>query len=165
MENLISPEEVALQAFAPLDRVTPADVNPLTIAVAQERFIVPVLGAAMVEALAAGNYAELLDESVAPALALYTRVLMIPALALRIGSANDGDWTDLHTQATSDIVVAHSWFRALSGLDYSSGFNADRILHEYEIALNTVILAEQAELMGMKRELSSPAPSRITNIT
>lgn len=86
MENLISPEEVALQAFAPLDRVTPADVNPLTIAVAQERFIVPVLGAAMVEALAAGNYAELLDESVAPALALYTRVLMIPALALRIGS-------------------------------------------------------------------------------
>ena len=64
-----------------------------------------------------------------------------------IGSANDGDWTDLHNQATSDIVVAHSWFRALSGLDYSSGFNADRILHEYEIALNTVILAEQAELM------------------
>lgn len=86
MENLISPEEVALQAFAPLDRVTPADVNPLTIAVAQERFIVPVLGAAMVEALAAGNYTELLNQSVAPALALYTRVLMIPALALRIGS-------------------------------------------------------------------------------
>ncbi len=86
MENLISPEEVALQAFAPLDRVTPADVNPLTIAVAQERFIVPVLGAAMVEALAAGSYAELLNQSVAPALALYTRVLMIPALALRIGS-------------------------------------------------------------------------------
>lgn len=64
-----------------------------------------------------------------------------------IGSANDGDWTDLHNQATSDIVVAHSWFRALSGLDYSAGFNADRILHEYEIALNTVILPEQAELM------------------
>ena len=70
-----------------------------------------------------------------------------------IGSANDGDWTDLHTQATSDIVVAHSWFRALSGLDYSSGFNADRILHEYEIALNTVILAEQAELMEPIEEL------------
>ncbi|MBQ5894897.1 MAG: phage portal protein, partial [Rikenellaceae bacterium] len=70
-----------------------------------------------------------------------------------IGSANDGDWTDLHSQATSDIVVAHSWFRALSGLDYSSGFNADRILHEYEIALNTVILAEQAELMEPIEEL------------
>ncbi len=60
---------------------------------------------------------------------------------------NDGDWKQLHDQATSDIVVAHSWFRSLSGLDYSSGFNSERILHEYEIALNTVILAEQAELM------------------
>ena len=62
-------------------------------------------------------------------------------------SQNDGDWKQLHDQATSDIVVAHSWFRSLSGLDYSSGFNSERILHEYEIALNTVIIAEQAELL------------------
>ena len=64
-----------------------------------------------------------------------------------ITSQSDGDWRDLHEQATSDIVVAHSWFRSLSGLDYSSGFSAERILHEYEVALNTIILAEQAEMM------------------
>ena len=64
-----------------------------------------------------------------------------------IASNNDGDWKALHDQATSDIVIAHSWFRSLSGLDYSSGFNADRILHEYQVALNTVILGEQADLM------------------
>ena len=62
-------------------------------------------------------------------------------------SQNDGDWKELHEQAVSDIVVAHSWFRTLSGLDYASGFNAERILHEYEVALNTVILSEQAELL------------------
>lgn len=62
-------------------------------------------------------------------------------------SQNDGDWKQLHEQAVSDIVVAHSWFRTLSGLDYASGFNAERILHEYEVALNTVILSEQAELL------------------
>lgn len=62
-----------------------------------------------------------------------------------IQSANEGDWHSLHQQATSDIVVAHSWFRALSGLDYNSGFDSERILHEYEVALNTVILIEQAE--------------------
>ena len=45
-------------------------------------------------------------------------------------------------------MIAHSWFRSLSGLDYSSGFSAERILHEYEVALNTVILAEQEELMA-----------------
>ena len=44
-------------------------------------------------------------------------------------------------------MIAHSWFRSLSGLDYSSGFSAERILHVYEVALNTVILAEQEELM------------------
>lgn len=64
-----------------------------------------------------------------------------------IASQNEGDWKSLHDQAVSDIVVAHSWFRTLSGLDYGSGFSADRILHEYEVALNTVILGEQNELM------------------
>lgn len=64
-----------------------------------------------------------------------------------ITSSNEGDWKELHEQATSDIVVAHSWFRSLSGLDYSSGFNAERILHEYEVALNTVILSAQDELL------------------
>lgn len=64
-----------------------------------------------------------------------------------ISSSNEGDWKQLHEQATSDIVVAHSWFRSLSGLDYSSGFNSERILHEYEIALNTLILGQQQELI------------------
>ena len=78
-----------------------------------------------------------------------------------IASQNEGDWRSLHEQATSDIVVAHSWFRTLSGLDYASGFSAERILHEYEIALNTVILGEQAELLepirALLRRASMPA--------
>jgi hypothetical protein len=38
-------------------------------------------------------------------------------------------------------------------LDYSTGFNSERILHEYEIALNTVILGEQAEIIEPLREV------------
>lgn len=72
-----------------------------------------------------------------------------------VNSSNEGDWKELHDQATSDIVVAHSWFRSLSGLDYGGGFNADRILHEYEIALNTVILSEQEELLEPLRAVIS----------
>lgn len=70
-----------------------------------------------------------------------------------VSSSNEGDWSKLHDQATSDIVIAHSWFRSLSGLDYSAGFSAERILHEYEVALNTVILAEQAELLAPVRTI------------
>ena len=87
MQNLISPDEVVASAFAPLDHITPEQISPLTIAVAQERFIVPVLGEKMVAAMLEGSYSELVDEWVAPALALYTRVLMMPMLAMRAGAA------------------------------------------------------------------------------
>lgn len=70
-----------------------------------------------------------------------------------VESRNEGDWSELHDQATSDIVIAHSWFRSLSGLDYSAGFSAERILHEYEVALNTVILAEQEELLAPVKQI------------
>ena len=70
-----------------------------------------------------------------------------------INTSSDGDWQRLHTQAESDLVVAHSWFRSLSGLEYASGFSTERILHEYEVALNTVILPQQAELMEPIRQI------------
>ncbi len=72
-----------------------------------------------------------------------------------IDTSSDGDWQSLHTQAESDLVVAHSWFRSLSGLDYSSGFSTDRILHEYEVALNTVILPKQEQLLEPIRVIIS----------
>lgn len=70
-----------------------------------------------------------------------------------IASSNEGDWRELHDQATTDIVIAHSWFRSLSGLDYSGGFSSERILHEWEVALNTVIIGEQEELLEPIRNL------------
>ncbi len=70
-----------------------------------------------------------------------------------VTSSNEGDWKDLHMQATADIVVAHSWFRSLSGLDYHTGFNSERILHEYEVALNTLILSEQEYLLDPIRSI------------
>ena len=79
-----------------------------------------------------------------------------------ITAQNEGDWQALHEQAVGDIVVAHSWFRTLSGLDYASGFNAERILHEYEVALNTVILAEQAELTEPIRAVITSVPRSST---
>jgi hypothetical protein len=70
-----------------------------------------------------------------------------------IASGNEGDWRQLHDQATGDIVVAHSWFRSLSGLDYGGGFSSERILWEYQIALSTVIVPEQNELLEPIRRL------------
>ncbi|MEG1414500.1 MAG: phage portal protein [Mucinivorans sp.] len=70
-----------------------------------------------------------------------------------ITSSFDGDWRELHEQSTTDIIVAHSWFRTLSGLEYVSGFSADRVRNEYDIALSTVIRTEQQELMEPIRKI------------
>lgn len=64
-----------------------------------------------------------------------------------ISNQNDADWSKLHNQSTSDIIVAHSWFRTLSGIEYTTGFSAERIQYEYEIALNTIIKNEQQEVL------------------
>lgn len=70
-----------------------------------------------------------------------------------LDSKADGDWAKLHEQAESDLVVAHSWFRSLSGLDYTTGFSTDRILQEYEVALNTVILSTQEQILEPIRQI------------
>jgi len=70
-----------------------------------------------------------------------------------IETANEGDWKGLHQQAATDIVVAHSWYRTLSGLDYSAGFSSERVMHEYEVALNTLILPAQEELLEHLRSV------------
>lgn len=70
-----------------------------------------------------------------------------------ITTSSDGDWKSLHDQALSDIIVAHSWFRTLSGMEYATGFSADRVRHEYNIALNTLIRVEQQEIIEPIRRL------------
>lgn len=55
----------------------------------------------------------------------------------------DSDWSNLHIQSTNDLVIAHGWFRSLSGISDNTGFDTDRILNEYQVALETVILDKQ----------------------
>lgn len=51
-------------------------------------------------------------------------------------TANDtGSWTDLHKQSLSDIVMAHNWFRSLCSIPDNTGFDTQRIINEYNIAL------------------------------
>jgi len=70
-----------------------------------------------------------------------------------ITQAAEGDWQNLHLQSTDDLIIAHSWFRALSGITDNTGFDTQRILNEYEIALNTVILDEQENILSIIRKI------------
>lgn len=53
---------------------------------------------------------------------------------------NEGDWLNLHKQSDQDIVMAHNWFRSLSGLGEPGQLgNTQQIRNEYQIARETVI--------------------------
>lgn len=57
---------------------------------------------------------------------------------------DEGSWDKLHLQSTSDIVIAHSWFRSLTSIADNTGFDTQRILNEYNVAKQTVIQHEQS---------------------
>lgn len=65
---------------------------------------------------------------------------------------NDADWTQLHQQSGSDLVIAHGWFRSLCGFSDNTGFDTQRILNEYQIALNTVIPELQGAILDPLKE-------------
>ena len=70
-----------------------------------------------------------------------------------IDQKTEGDWQQLHTQSTDDLIIAHGWFRSLSGIADNTGFDTNRILNEYEVALNTIILDEQDHILNLLRKI------------
>jgi hypothetical protein len=70
-----------------------------------------------------------------------------------IEQGTEGDWLSLHSQSTDDLIIAHGWFRALSGLSDNTGFDTQRILNEYEVAMNTVISEEQEFYLNLYRKI------------
>ena len=85
MKTLIDSSRVVSLAFAGGEYVDPASVPETSIAVAEERWLLPVIGESLHAALAGGEYADFMEEYVAPVIALYTRLLMMPDMAVRSG--------------------------------------------------------------------------------
>jgi len=66
---------------------------------------------------------------------------------------NDGSWSDLHKQSLSDVIVSHGWYRALTGIADNTGFDTERILNEYYIALNTSIKKAQEKWIEFYKKI------------
>ena len=72
MKLLITPAEVVALAFASDGRVRPSQIAETEIAAAQEKYFVPVFGS-LFESMLQGNYAQLADEWIKPALAEFVK--------------------------------------------------------------------------------------------
>lgn len=82
MKPLISSQRVVELAFVDGEWCDPACIAPALVTTAVERYLRPVAGAELLAALAAGRYPELLDAYVAPALAWFVRLSLLPLAAV-----------------------------------------------------------------------------------
>ena len=56
----------------------------------------------------------------------------------------EGNWIELHRQAEMSMITIHNWFRTLTPYsDDKSGFDKNRIISEYEIAMSSIIRPHQ----------------------
>lgn len=83
MRTLITVNQVVELAFAGDERAHRELITVCDIAEAEERYLRPVLGDRLYEALRCGEYGELLEEYVAPAIAAWCRYVVEPLLASR----------------------------------------------------------------------------------
>ena len=85
MKNLITNEQVISLAFGDGEYLSPEAILDSDIASAAYRYIIPVVGTELYEALLDGSHPTLLDDFVAPALAMAVRTMIQPALNVRTG--------------------------------------------------------------------------------
>lgn len=85
MQTLITPKQAVALAFTDGEQAPPGAIVPADLAAAETRYIVPVIGKTLHEKVLAGAYPELLTGYLAPALALFARVVAQPRLDVRTG--------------------------------------------------------------------------------
>ena len=107
MNTLITPQQVVDIAFAGSFYLSPQSIGSADIVAATARYVEPIAGRALIDALAEGKYAELLESYVVPALAFAVRALVQPALALRMGEGGlAAPRTESSTAPTSEATRA-----------------------------------------------------------
>lgn len=87
MNRLITPQQVIERAFAQAEYLSEQAVSDADIVAATSRYVVPIVGEQLAEKLAAGEYAQLLEHYVAPALAAAVRYMIQPLINLRTGDS------------------------------------------------------------------------------
>ena len=87
MQNVITNEQVISLAFGDGEYLAPSVVLDSDIDSAAHRYIIPIMGKELYAQMLEGSHATLLDDFVAPALAMSVRTLIQPALNVRTGQA------------------------------------------------------------------------------
>ena len=77
-----------------------------------------------------------------------------PAQYIPFQKDEEGNWIELYKLSHTHLLSIHNWFKTLSSyFGEKTGFDTQRILNEYEIALKTIIKVYQARYIDMFKKL------------
>ena len=128
MKNLITTDRVIELAFGGDERAHRELITECDIAEAEERYVRPVLGERLYEVLHSGEYEELVEEYVAPAIAAWCRYVVEPLLVHRCRECGEVSVAD---NARLDTVM-HSLARRAQTLTRRLSRHLNAHAAEYE---------------------------------
>ena len=105
MKNVITNEQVISLAFGDGEYLSPGVILDSDIALAVDRHIIPVVGQELYQEMLDGSQRALLEDYVAPALAMAVRTIVQPALNVRTGGAGLSISSSLRSDSSTKSAI------------------------------------------------------------
>ena len=108
MKTILTPKQIYDQIFSAEEGYNPSAVREADIAIVESRYLLPIVGESLYNALLEGDYSELCSEYVAPMLGAWTRYVVEPLLAERCGFGHGAKAVDAELLAHLKLVAISS---------------------------------------------------------
>lgn len=105
MKNLITNEQVISLAFCDGEYLSPEVIRSSDIALAEDRYILPIVGEELYGELLDGSHQSLLDDFVAPALAMAVRTAIQPSINVRTGQTGLHISSSLRADSSTKVAM------------------------------------------------------------
>ena len=120
MNTILTPSQIYSLIFSAEEGYNSSAVRESDIAIAESRYLLPIVGERLYNALLEGEYGELCSDYIAPMLGAWTRYIVEPLLAERCGFGHGATVADAellarlklmamsHSRRLSDYLNAHA---------------------------------------------------------
>lgn len=105
MKTILTPSQIYTLLFSAEENYNPSAVRESDIAIAESRYLLPIVGDSLYNALLNSDYAELRDDYVAPMLGAWTRYIVEPLLAERCGFGHGSKSVDAELMSRLKLMA------------------------------------------------------------
>ena len=106
MKTILTPTQMYDQIFSVEENYNPSAVREVDIAIVESRYLLPIVGERLYNALLEGSYVELCNNYVAPMLGAWTRYVVEPLLAERCSAGHGAAAVDTELLARLKMIAS-----------------------------------------------------------